>query len=268
MKNNTIFLLFFFLFIESHSQVGIGTITPHISAVLDITSTNKGLLMPRMTEAQRNAIGSPADGLMIYNTTSGCVNFRKAGVWDNTCGPVITITITTQPTAPRSYLCDGNSNMTLTVGASTSNGAVLAYQWLHNGNMIGTWMGFSGDTTPTLRFPNTASDISGTYSVRVSLQGRSVTSNLINLTWRNNTNTSQVLSLSSQSYGGTPSTCGGLFYKNVNGAQLLDWRLLSPRPPAYSGASYAQCPGSVTYTYRHRDADGCLSPTISQTLRF
>ena len=48
-------------------QVGIGTEIPHNSAALEITSTTKGFLMPRMTEDQRNTI-QPATGLMIYQT--------------------------------------------------------------------------------------------------------------------------------------------------------------------------------------------------------
>ncbi len=52
-------------------NVAIGTITPALTAVLDITSTAKGFLPPRMTIAQRNAISSPALGLMIFCTTCG-----------------------------------------------------------------------------------------------------------------------------------------------------------------------------------------------------
>lgn len=62
-------------------NVGIGTTTPNSSALLDITSTTKGLLMPRMTTAQRNAIVSPADGLLIYNTTTDELNQRQHGAW-------------------------------------------------------------------------------------------------------------------------------------------------------------------------------------------
>lgn len=62
-------------------SVGIGTTTPNSSALLDITSTTKGLLMPRMTTAQRNAIVSPADGLLIYNTTTDELNQRQNGAW-------------------------------------------------------------------------------------------------------------------------------------------------------------------------------------------
>src|SRR5678815_3017362 len=42
---------------------------PDASAMLDVSSTSKGFLMPRMTSAQRDAIVSPATGLTIFNTT-------------------------------------------------------------------------------------------------------------------------------------------------------------------------------------------------------
>lgn len=51
-----------------NAQVGIGTNTPNASAALDVTSTNSGMLTPRMTEAQKLAIASPATGLLIYQT--------------------------------------------------------------------------------------------------------------------------------------------------------------------------------------------------------
>ncbi|GGD90178.1 ice-binding family protein [Planktosalinus lacus] len=52
-----------------YSQVGIGTITPDASSILDVSSNSKGLLMPRLSTAQRDAILLPASGLMIYNLT-------------------------------------------------------------------------------------------------------------------------------------------------------------------------------------------------------
>jgi hypothetical protein len=50
------------------SQVGIGTMNPSASSALDITSTTAGILIPRMTFAQRNLIVTPANGLLIYQT--------------------------------------------------------------------------------------------------------------------------------------------------------------------------------------------------------
>jgi hypothetical protein len=64
----TIFALGTTLFSFSQNNVGIGTTTPHSSAILDISSSSKGLLIPRMTSSQRNAIASPAAGLMVYDT--------------------------------------------------------------------------------------------------------------------------------------------------------------------------------------------------------
>ena len=51
-------------------SAGIGTLSPNASAILDVVSTNKGILIPRMTIAQRNLIATPATGLMIYQTNS------------------------------------------------------------------------------------------------------------------------------------------------------------------------------------------------------
>lgn len=55
------------------SQVGIGTTAPDSSAILDLVSSDRGLLLPRLTTAQRDLIVNPAIGLMIYNTTASDV---------------------------------------------------------------------------------------------------------------------------------------------------------------------------------------------------
>lgn len=62
--------MLFFMIVTTNlfAQVGIGTITPNASSVLDVSSTTQGMLTPRMTTAQKNAIASPADGLMVYDT--------------------------------------------------------------------------------------------------------------------------------------------------------------------------------------------------------
>lgn len=52
---------------NAQQSVGIGTTSPNSSAVLDINSTSKGILVPRMTTAQRNAIASPAKGLLVFD---------------------------------------------------------------------------------------------------------------------------------------------------------------------------------------------------------
>ena len=74
MKHFFTFLAAVLLTASTYGQVGIGTTTPDASSALDITSTTKGLLIPRMTETQRDAITSAATGLMIYQT-DGTVGF-------------------------------------------------------------------------------------------------------------------------------------------------------------------------------------------------
>ena len=56
------------------AQTGIGTTTPNASAKLEIASTDKGLLIPRMTSAQRGLISLPANGLLVYQT-DGVIGF-------------------------------------------------------------------------------------------------------------------------------------------------------------------------------------------------
>ncbi|NGZ90782.1 fibrobacter succinogenes major paralogous domain-containing protein [Psychroflexus maritimus] len=70
--------------------MGIGTTNPDASAALDVVATDKGLLPPRMTEAERDAISNPAEGLMIYNTDENCIQFFK-GVWYDTCSGSLVI---------------------------------------------------------------------------------------------------------------------------------------------------------------------------------
>ena len=50
------------------AQVGIGTTSPDASSALEVASTDKGFLMPRMTTIQREAIATPANGLMVFDT--------------------------------------------------------------------------------------------------------------------------------------------------------------------------------------------------------
>lgn len=52
------------------------------SALVDFESTTKGLLIPRMTTVQRDAISAPATGLLIYNTTTNKLNFYNGSAWE------------------------------------------------------------------------------------------------------------------------------------------------------------------------------------------
>ena len=84
-------LLFLFVFISSASfaQVGIGTTTPDNSATLDVKSTTKGFLPPRMKEAERDAITTPAAGLIVWCTNCGSdgeIQVFNGTSWTNLIG--------------------------------------------------------------------------------------------------------------------------------------------------------------------------------------
>ena len=68
MKKKIILFTLIFTCTLSFAQVGIGTTTSDPSSALDITDTNGGLLIPRMTQADKSAITTPANGLLIYQT--------------------------------------------------------------------------------------------------------------------------------------------------------------------------------------------------------
>jgi hypothetical protein len=67
--------------VASAGNVGVGTAAPDAAAQLDVASTTRGFLPPRMTTAQRDLISSPPDGLVLYNTSTNKLQVRAAGAW-------------------------------------------------------------------------------------------------------------------------------------------------------------------------------------------
>lgn len=88
------------------------------SAVLDLRSTSKGFLPPRMTTAQKNAISSPADGLVVFDTNLGRVAVDDGAVWQ-TLGQPTTSTLTTS-----------SGDVTVTGG----NRATYSHYWAADGD--------------------------------------------------------------------------------------------------------------------------------------
>src|SRR5690606_9490060 len=70
-----------------NGNVGIGTLAPDASAVLHLEATDKGLLIPRLTTAQRTAISAPEQSLLVYDTDAECFFYYEssAGNWENLC---------------------------------------------------------------------------------------------------------------------------------------------------------------------------------------
>ena len=61
--------------------IGINNTSPNASAMLDVASTTKGFLQPRLTTVQRDAIASPATGLQVYNTTTNTNDYYNGTAW-------------------------------------------------------------------------------------------------------------------------------------------------------------------------------------------
>jgi hypothetical protein len=73
-------------FIHAQDNVGIGTTTPEPTAALDVEANDKGMLVPRLTTAQRTGIATPAEGLLVYDTDFECFYFFKTSTnWESLC---------------------------------------------------------------------------------------------------------------------------------------------------------------------------------------
>ncbi len=129
-------LLFFGFSLTMQAQsVGINTTTPDPSAVLDIQSTQQGVLTPRLTTAQRNALQNPAQGLLIYNTTIKCFEVFGGTFWNSfgcECGAIPGSISPTVSTA-----CAG---LTATFTTSGFNGQL---QWEQSSDNL-NWTGIPG----------------------------------------------------------------------------------------------------------------------------
>lgn len=65
----------------AQNNIGVGTTSPHASAKVDVQSTTQGMLVPRMKNTQRLAIPSPANGLLVFDTTTNSFWFHNGTKW-------------------------------------------------------------------------------------------------------------------------------------------------------------------------------------------
>lgn len=105
------------IYLNTFSQVGINTTTPHSSAILDVESNEKGMLIPRMTVSERIAIVNPAEGLLVYQTDDIDGFYYFNGIqwirlldYQRDSIPVGVIFAFPSETIPSGYLiCDGSA---------------------------------------------------------------------------------------------------------------------------------------------------------------
>jgi len=116
-----------------HAQVGIGTTTPEASAAVDITAADKGLLVPRLTIAQRTAIANPATGLLVIQTDGVSGFYYNAGTpavpnWLN----LSTYTLQQNINTNGKYLSGDGTNTGLRL---TGNGALVGKGTYNSGTL-------------------------------------------------------------------------------------------------------------------------------------
>lgn len=121
MKQFYTFLAAVLFTATTYAQIGINNENPDASAALDITSTTGGVLVPRMTETQRDAITSAATGLMIYQTdgTAGFYYYNGSS-WSELGSTSKTYTVNTFYAELGGYVLEVNSD--------GSHGLVVAMQ--------------------------------------------------------------------------------------------------------------------------------------------
>ena len=134
---------------------------PDSSAMLDIKSTTGGLLIPRMTTAQRDSISSPAQSLMIYNLNTKCLEIYEDNVWNAIWCSCIGFSITAS--SYPSSICNGANSVLTASGANT-------YSWSH-----GIGSGNPVTVTPTSTTTYTVTGMrgagcTGTASVSVTVK--------------------------------------------------------------------------------------------------
>lgn len=90
MKRIILLLGFMFVFQFLNAQIGIGTLNPDQSAIVELESNSKGFLLPRLTTIQRDLIVDPANGLMIYNSDHSCIEIYSNSIlfWEPLCSSV------------------------------------------------------------------------------------------------------------------------------------------------------------------------------------
>ncbi|MEI7471721.1 MAG: fibrobacter succinogenes major paralogous domain-containing protein [Chitinophagaceae bacterium] len=91
MQKAIVFLSYLSFSITGIAQnVGIGTNNPAASAQLEISSTTRGVLLPKMTTAQKNAISNPIEGLEVYDLTLHQKSYYNGTVWVSLNTPATT----------------------------------------------------------------------------------------------------------------------------------------------------------------------------------
>jgi hypothetical protein len=157
----------------STGSAGIGTITPSASSILEMKSTTQGMLVPRMTLSQRNAIISPATGLMVYQTNSTPGFYYYSGsAWKGISGANTSLSNLAAPTLVNTNLVADSTNKR-NVGSSSigwrniyATGALYldGIKFIDNAGTNNTAIGAAALNNLTSGYDNTSTGFNALYS--------------------------------------------------------------------------------------------------------
>ncbi len=148
MKKTTFIAVTLFLIsIGTNAQVGIGTTNPNPAAALDVVSTNKGFLFPRV--ASVTVIATPVAGLIVYDNSRQCMKYFNGSIWSDCMGGITPVFICGDTMTD----IDGNGYPTVQIGGQCWMVADLKVSRYPNGDPIpyiddnATWAALADNNT-------------------------------------------------------------------------------------------------------------------------
>jgi hypothetical protein len=144
MKATLVLFLLLAGMIARSQNVGIGTTTPHPSARLDVTAIDKGVLVPRLTSAQRTSIASPAQGLLVFDSDTGTFWYYNGFAWVNLTQDPLSLPYYNEGSAAVPTLTIMNNGTAAGIRGIGNTGPGL-YGWGKGGGLAG--VGVRADNT-------------------------------------------------------------------------------------------------------------------------
>ncbi len=250
------------------SQVGIGTPQPHESAILDLTSKNKGFLPPRLTTVQRDSIAVKPAGLMIYNTDDNCMQYWNTASWIGDCtdnpglpGSISTLDCSTPTNTGSLVAGTAASGVSSSIPYTGGNGGSYNAQTVTSTGVAGLTATLAAGNFATgnggLTYTITGTPVSaGTASFAITIGGQSCT---FTRTVASAVGSISTLNCSGATHNGTliagnaaSSVSSVISYTGGNGGshsgQTVNSTGVTGLTAKLSAGSFANGSGSLTYT--------------------
>ena len=226
--------------LTNSGNVGIGAPAPNASATLELASTTKGFLPPRMTTAQRDAINPRVAGLTIYNTTLNCMQYWNTIDWKGRCTIVGNIT---------TLNCAGATNTGTLTGGTAASGvsSAIPYTGGNGGTHSGQTVTSTGVTGLTAKL-NAGTFANGngtlTYTITGTPSGAGTASFAINIGGRTCTLTRTVVEGKPPAPGTSTDCTGWTVSQTGTSSGTVNGKSLTATVTTSGGAHTSQSNGT------------------------